>query len=60
VPAGARVRLACEIARAREMPGGAMRAVFKIAIEVEGSSKPALTADLGIVYAPTDGRREPA
>jgi acyl dehydratase len=60
VPAGSRVRLSCEIARAREMPGGGMRAVFRIAIEVEGTRKPALTADLGLVYAPPGGRDEPA
>ena len=58
VPAGSRVRLRCEISRAREMPGGALRAVIKLAIEVEGSAKPALTADVGLVYTRTDTREE--
>jgi acyl dehydratase len=54
VPAGSRVRLHAEIARARVLPGGGARAVFRIEIEVEGSDKPALTADVGLVYLPAD------
>jgi len=60
VPAGSRVRLSCAISRAREMPGGAIRAVIKLAIEVEGSAKPALTADVGLVYTRTAEPEEPA
>lgn len=60
VHAGSRVRLRCEISRAREMPGGAVRAVITLAIEVEGSAKPALTADVGLVYTRTDECEETA
>jgi acyl dehydratase len=52
VPSGARVRMRCEILRAREGPTGGLSAVFRMVIEVEGSEKPALTADVSLAYLP--------
>ena len=54
------MRLRCKISRAREMPGGSLQAVIALAIEVGGAAKPALTADVGLVYARTAEREEPA
>lgn len=50
VLAGSRVRLAAKIKHARSLPGGGVRVVFRLIIEVEGSSKPACTADAVFLY----------
>ena len=50
VPAGSRVRLRAEIKQARDMPGGRVRATFGIALELDGSARPACTADVVLVY----------
>jgi acyl dehydratase len=52
---GSRVRLHAEIAQAREMPGGSLRAVFDIKIETEGAEKPALRAGIALVYVAESG-----
>ncbi len=52
VPAGSRVRLRAEIRDARNVPNGGVRASFAVRIEVEGSSKPALLANVNYVYFP--------
>lgn len=50
VPAGARVRLRAELRKARDMPGGSVRATLGLVLEVEGAAKPACTADVVLVY----------
>jgi len=55
VPSGSRVRMRCEILRAREGPTGGVSAVFRMIIEVEGAEKPALSADVSLAYLPGDG-----
>jgi acyl dehydratase len=52
VLAGSRVRLAAKIKHARALPGGGVRVVFRLIIEVEGSSKPACSADAVFLYYP--------
>jgi len=52
VLAGSRVRLAAKIKHARPLPGGGVRVVFHLTIEIEGSSKPACTADAVFLYFP--------
>lgn len=52
VPSGARVRLSAELKNVREMPGGAARATIGLTFEVEGSEKPACTADAVYIYFP--------
>jgi acyl dehydratase len=50
VLAGSRVRLSARIKHARKIPNGGVRVVFHLTFEVEGSSKPACTADVIYVY----------
>jgi acyl dehydratase len=52
VLAGARVRFVGVIKSVRRMPGGAARVVIGMRIEIEGSRKPAGTADAVLVYLP--------
>ncbi|MFQ5417028.1 MAG: MaoC family dehydratase [Myxococcota bacterium] len=52
VLAGSRVRLSATIKHARELPNGAVRVVFHLTFEVEGSAKPACTADVVYAYFP--------
>lgn len=52
VLAGSRVRLSAMIKHARDLPRGGMRVVIRANLEVEGSSKPACTADVIYVYRP--------
>jgi len=52
VPAGSRVRLRAEIKRVREMRSRGLRTTFHLVLEVEGSAKPACTADVALVYLP--------
>ncbi len=52
VLAGSRVRLSAMIKHARDLPRGGMRVVIHANLEVEGSSKPACTANLICVYFP--------
>ncbi len=49
---GSRVRMHAEVAQAREMPGGGLRAIFDFKIEIEEVEKPALTASVSLVYVP--------
>ena len=52
VLAGSRVRLGAKVHHARPLPGGGVRVVFRLKIEVEGSAKPACTADAVFLYYP--------
>jgi acyl dehydratase len=52
VPSGSRVRLAAEIKSVRLLKGGAARVVVSLTFEVEGSARPACTADAIYVYFP--------
>jgi len=52
VPAGARVRLAAVIKDVRDLPGGGARTTLALTFELEGSSKPACTAEAIYVYYP--------
>jgi acyl dehydratase len=52
VLSGSRVRLHAQIAGARRMPGGGVRVGFSLRMEVEGETKPALTATVNYVYLP--------
>jgi acyl dehydratase len=52
VLAGSRVRLGARIKHARSLPGGGVRVVFRLVMEVEGSSKPACTAEAVYLYYP--------
>lgn len=52
VPAGSRVRLHAQIKGARRMPGGGVRVTFGLRFEVEGETRPALTASVNYVYLP--------
>ncbi len=49
VPVGSRIRLSAQLASLEEVPGGAQSQV-NVTIEVEGSSKPALAAELLFRY----------
>ena len=50
VLAGSRVRLSATIKHVRELPRGGVRVVIHVNLEVEGSSKPACTADVIYLY----------
>jgi len=50
VLAGSRIRLSAMIEHARELPRGGVRVVIRLNFEVEGSSKPACTANVIYVY----------
>jgi acyl dehydratase len=52
VLAGSRVRLSAMIKHARDLPRSGMRVVIHANLEVEGSSKPACTADVIYVSLP--------
>ena len=52
VLAGSRVRLSAAIKHARDLPRGGVRVTLHLDVEVEGSSKPACTADVIYVYYP--------
>ena len=52
VLAGSRVRLSAMIKHARDLPRGGMRVVIHVKLEVEGSSKPACTADVIYLFFP--------
>ena len=52
VPAGSRVRLSAQIKDARDLPRDGVRITFAIRFDVEGSSKPALLANVNYVYFP--------
>jgi len=52
VPAGGRVRMSAEIKKVRKIPGGGARVSIAISIEVEGSAKPACSADVIYAYFP--------
>lgn len=50
VLAGSRVRLSATIKHVRELPRGGVRVAIHVNLEVEGSSKPACTADVIYLY----------
>jgi acyl dehydratase len=52
VPAGARVRLSGTIKGVRDLPNGGARVVIKLAFEVEGATKLAMTGNVVYVYFP--------
>jgi acyl dehydratase len=52
VLAGSRVRLRARIKHTRELPRSGVRVVFELRFEVEGSAKPACTADVVYLYFP--------
>jgi acyl dehydratase len=56
VPAGARVRLHAEIAKARGLPRGGVRVSFALRLEVEGAARPALAGQVHYVYLPATPR----
>ena len=53
VLAGSRVRMSAKLSGARDLPGGAVRATFRIRMEVEGSAKPACHGYVTYVYYPS-------
>jgi len=52
VRVGSRVRLRGSLIAVRELKGGAARATFRCAIEVEGETRPAAFGDFHVVYYP--------
>ena len=52
VPAGSRVRLRAEIKDTRDLPNDGLRVTFAVRVEVEGSNKPALLANINFAYFP--------
>ena len=52
VPSGSRVRLLGEIKDSRDLPNGGVRVTFAVRIEVEGSERPALRANVIYIYLP--------
>ena len=52
VPADSRVRLRAEIKDARALPKKGLRVTFAVRVEVEGSSKPAMLANINFAYFP--------
>ncbi|MFP8879994.1 MAG: MaoC family dehydratase [Myxococcota bacterium] len=53
VLAGSRVRMSAKLTGTRDVPGGAVRATFRIRFEVEGSAKPACHGYVTYVYYPS-------
>ena len=51
VPVGAKVRAGLELKSARDAPGGFVHVVMRATIEVEGSRKPALTAETVTLFS---------
>jgi acyl dehydratase len=52
VPAGSRVRAKAVIKDVRDVPPTALRVTFAVRVEVEGSAKPAVLANVVYVYYP--------
>jgi acyl dehydratase len=52
VPAGSRVRMAAEVAKARTLPGGGCRLGFAVEFEIEGCDQPACSATVNYMYFP--------
>ena len=52
VRVGSRVRLRGSLTSVRELKGGAARATYRCAIEVEGEARPAAFGDFHVVYYP--------
>jgi len=52
VPADSRVRLRAEIKDTRTLPNDGLRVTFAVRVEVEGSAKPALLANINFAYFP--------
>jgi acyl dehydratase len=53
VPVGSRIRGSAELVEAEEVKGGAIQAVIRVTIEVEGSDRPACVVDTISRYVPT-------
>jgi acyl dehydratase len=52
VPVGSRIRGSAELVEAEEVKGGAIQAVIRVTIEVEGSDRPACVVDTISRYVP--------
>jgi len=52
VPSGSRVRLSASIKDTRDLARNGLRVTFAVRIDVEGSSKPALLANVNYAYFP--------
>jgi len=52
VPVGSRIRGSGELLRAEEVKGGAVQAVIRVTVEVEGSERPACVVDTISRYYP--------
>ena len=52
VPVGSRIRGTAELVEAEEVKGGAIQAVIRVTIEVEGSDRPACVVDTISRYVP--------
>lgn len=59
VLAGSRVRMSAKLSGTRDLPGGAVRATFRIHFEVEGSAKPACHGYVTYVYYPSNQTKRP-
>jgi acyl dehydratase len=52
VPVGSRIRGSAELVEAEEVKGGAVQAVIRVTVEVEGSERPACVVDTISRYVP--------
>jgi acyl dehydratase len=52
VPVGSRIRGSAELVEAEEVKGGAVQAVIRVTVEVEGSDRPACVVDTISRYVP--------
>jgi acyl dehydratase len=52
VPVGSRIRGSAELVGAEEVKGGAVQAVIRVTVEVEGSERPACVVDTISRYVP--------
>jgi acyl dehydratase len=52
VPVGSRIRGTAELVEAEEVKGGAIQAVIRVTVEVEGSDRPACVVDTISRYVP--------
>ena len=52
VPVGSRIRGSAELVEAEEVKGGAIQAVIRVSVEVEGSDRPACVVDTISRYVP--------
>ncbi len=57
VPVGSRVRGGAELISAEEVKGGAVQAVIRVTVEIEGGERPACVIDTISRYYPTEALR---